>query len=164
MDVLSNFGVQPLLLAAQGVNFLILLFLLQKFLYKPILKMLQERKEKIAESMKNAEQIELNLQKTEEDREKRLNKAAEEAKMILDEATKAANQIIEEAHQKAAEDIKDLVAKSQEAMELERERMHQEIRGELANLVMSGLQKVSGKVLTKKDQEEVVNNSLKELQ
>ena len=44
MDFLNDFGVKPVLLAAQAVNFFILLFILKRFLYKPILGMLEKRK------------------------------------------------------------------------------------------------------------------------
>ena len=57
MDILENFGVEPVLLLAQIVNFAILLFILKRFLYKPILKVLEERKNKIETSMKQSEQI-----------------------------------------------------------------------------------------------------------
>ena len=163
MNFLSDFGVQWVLLAAQAVNFFLLLFLLKKFLYKPVLTMLDTRKEKIAKAMKDAEEIEQRLLKTEEDREKKLTLAAEEAKKILEEATKAGQEVIAQAHQKAAEDIQGLIAKSEQSRALEREKMHQEIKNELSVLVMKGLEMVSRKVLTKKDQEEVINSSLKEL-
>src|SRR6476619_1002487 len=101
-QILTEFGIQPLLLAAQVVNFLVLLFILNKLLYKPILQMLQTRKDRIAESLKNAEEIENTLAKTEEDREKRLKEATDEAKDIINEATKSANLVIAEAHTKAS--------------------------------------------------------------
>src|SRR5688572_12301567 len=108
-SVVRDFGIQPVLLAAQVVNFLILLLILKKFLYGPILKVLETRKKRIEESLKNASVIELRLQKTEEEKEKVLEKAALEARKILDEATKSANLVIEEAHKKASQDIVELM-------------------------------------------------------
>jgi F-type H+-transporting ATPase subunit b len=163
MQILDQFGIQPILLLAQIVNFLVLLFLLKKFLYRPILKILQERKDKIAKSLEDAREIENKLAQTEEDRDTALAKAAEEAKKIINDATKGADEIIKQAHEKAALDITDLVKKSEEAMKLEREQMHLEIRQELANLVATSLEKVVGKVLNKKDQEEIVKKSIKEI-
>src|SRR3989304_5856480 len=66
MEFLKEFGIQPTLLIAQIVNFLIILFLLKKFFYKPIIKLLDDRKKKIEESLKNAEEIEERLKQTEE--------------------------------------------------------------------------------------------------
>jgi len=58
METLSSLGIDLKILLAQLVNFGILIFLLSKFLYKPVLKMLDQRKKKIAESIKKAEEIE----------------------------------------------------------------------------------------------------------
>ena len=66
MEFLKEFGIQPTLLIAQIVNFLIILFILKKFFYKPIIKLLDDRKKKIEESLKNAELIEERLKQTEE--------------------------------------------------------------------------------------------------
>ena len=66
MEILKNFGIQPTLLLAQIVNFTIILFVLKKFFYKPITKVLEERKRRIEESLKNADEIEAKLQKTAE--------------------------------------------------------------------------------------------------
>ncbi len=159
--VISEFGVQPILLAAQVVNFLVLLFILNKLLYKPLLKVLQERKAKIAQSLEQAQEIEEKLAKTEEEREAKLVKAGEEARAILEEATKNATQIIAEAHQKAQTDIDGMIDKGQEEIKLEREKMYQEFREEVADIVVAGLQKVTGKVIDKKDQKELVEKSVK---
>ena len=64
MEIIRNFGIQPVLLLAQIVNFLIILYLLQKFFYKPIVKLLEQRKKRIEESLKNADLIEEKLKKT----------------------------------------------------------------------------------------------------
>ena len=58
MQIFESFGIQPTLLLAQIVNFLIILFLLQKFFYKPIFKMFEDRKKRIEESLKSADLIE----------------------------------------------------------------------------------------------------------
>src|SRR4030067_222054 len=57
MEVLEDFGVEPILLLAQVVNFVILLYILKRFLYKPILKVLEERKKRIETSVKQSEDI-----------------------------------------------------------------------------------------------------------
>lgn len=161
--IFADFGVQPLLLTAQIVNFLILLVLLKKFLYKPLLKVLEERKQKIADSLKNAEEIEKKLLKTEEDREKVLAKASNEAQKIVEEATKSAQQIIADAHTKAASDMEVIFKKGQEAVRQEKEKMQQEIREELADLVTISLEKVTGKILNKKDQKDLVEGAVKNI-
>ena len=73
MDILNQFGISPVLLTAQVVNFLVLLFILKKLLYGPLLKVLAERRKKIEDSLKNAEEIELRLQETNEKIDKMLS-------------------------------------------------------------------------------------------
>ncbi len=163
MNLIAQFGINPVLLAAQAVNFLILLFILKKLLYKPILKVLKDRQEKIAKSLADAAQIEQRLLKIEEDREKALKKASDEGQKIIDQATLTSTEIIKQAHAKAALDTEDMVRDSREQIRVEQEKMRNEIRAELGSLVVTSLQKVSGKVLTKKDQQNILSSSIKEL-
>src|SRR3990167_6065185 len=97
MDILKSFGIQPTLLLAQIVNFLIILFLLKKFFYKPIIKMLEDRKKRIEESLKNAQLIEEKLKKTEEKSALILQNAQKNAQDLLDSAKKETERITNEA-------------------------------------------------------------------
>lgn len=150
-------------MAAQVVNFLILLFILKKVLYGPILKVLEQRKQRIAESLKNAEEIEKRLIQTEDEREKVLIKAASEAQRILDEATKSAGLLIADAKQKATREMEAIVKKGEASIKTEREKMFQEIRTELADLVVISLEKVVNKTLSQKDQKALIEKSVKDL-
>ena len=162
MDILDEFGIKPVLLAAQVVNFVVLFLILKKFLYQPILKVLQTRQDTIAKSLKDAEKIEKRLQQTDEEREKVLKLAALESKKLIDEATQASAQIIAEAHLKASSDMEKILEQARQAVRLEKEKMQQEIREELADLVVLGIEKVAGKVLTGKDQKEIVERTVKQ--
>lgn len=162
-QITSQFGIQPILLLAQVVNFAILLFILKKFLYAPILKVLEQRRKTIADGVKNAAEIEVKLAKTEEEYQKRIDKATTEARKIVDDATKSASEIITEAHTKASQDMADILKKGRESIILEQQKMEQEMRGELTNLVVMTLEKVTGKVLNKKDQLDIIEKSVKQV-
>lgn len=162
-QILNQFGIKPLLLAAQIVNFLVLLWILKKTLYKPILKVLEERKQKIAESLKNAEEIQKKLEQTELDREEKLTDAAREAKKMLEETSKSVTQIIEEAHIKASKDAENIISKGKESIKADREKMHQEMREELSRIITVALEKVTGKVITKNDQRKMVEDTVKRM-
>lgn len=162
-QILSQFGVQPLLLAAQVVNFLILLFILNKVLYKPLLKVLEERKKRITESLENAAQIEQRLLKLEDDKEEVIIKATKEGQKIIDEATKNASQIVSEAKTDASKQVEELFEKGKESIRMEKEKMQQEIRSELATLVITAMQKVSGKAFNQKEKKELVEKAITEL-
>lgn len=160
---MKDFGVKPILLVAQIINFFILLLLLRKFLYGPLLKVLEKRKETIAESLKNAEAIEKKLQKTEEDREKELDKAAKDARQMLDEATKSAELIVAEAHTKAQSDIEEMLKKGRESIALDRDKMQQVLRDEVANMVGKSVSKVLEGLLDKDLQQKIAEKAIKNL-
>lgn len=163
MNFLNDFGVQPILLAAQIVNFLILLYLLKRFLYKPILKVLEERKKTIAQSLKNADEIEKRLNEITDEEEKRLLRSSQEGAKIIKEAQDSAVQIIDEAKLKAEELAQDIVNKAQGQLQVEKQQLQQEVMERLGEFIVLGLQKVTGKVLTKKDQQDLIKGSIKEI-
>ena len=160
MEILDQFGVDIRLLIAQMVNFAILLIVLKFVLYKPILKMLEDRKQRIIEAEENASSIEKRLEKIEAEREKVMSTASSEVTQMLEEATKNASEIVAESHLKAAEDIKLLIAKAKDQMAQDRESMRSEMRSELADLVSTALTAIYSKKLTKADQEEIIKQTL----
>ncbi len=161
--ILEQFGINPWLLAAQIVNFFILLFILKKLLYKPILKMLEERKEHIAQSLKNAEKIERKLLEIEEEEEKRLIKAGMDAEKLIKEAKISALELIEEGKMKAQDVAESIVAEARGQLQVEREKLNQEVREHLAELIGLSLQKVTGKILDKKGQKDIISKTIKDL-
>ena len=163
MEILNQFGVQPILLAAQVVNFLILLFILKKFLYKPILKVLDERKKRIEDSLKNAREIEKRLAETEAEVEKVLAKALAEGQKILDQSKKEAVQIIEGANKKAEQILLKTVDDGKKIVELQKEILMRQIRENVGSLVGLVLEKVIGKQISKKDQVEIIEKEVKNL-
>jgi len=163
MEILNQFGINPILLAAQVVNFLILLFILKKFMYKPLLKVLDQRKKTIEDSLKNAQEIERRLLQTEEDRDKILAKASQEAQKIADETKKELTLMREEDRQKAKDESEQIIKKAQEAARLESEKVLSEAKTEIIGLVMTVFQKVTGKVVTKEDQRKIIEKEIRNL-
>ena len=150
-------------MAAQVVNFIVLLFIFKKLLYKPILKVLDERKKKIEESLKNAEEIEAKLQETNEKIDKMLAKALDEGQKIREESKKEASVYLEDVKQNASKLSQEIIKKGEEALRVEKEKMQTELRVEFSEIVAAALQKVTGKVLSKKDQKDMIEKSIKGL-
>jgi|Napbiome12C3dose_1001474.scaffolds.fasta_scaffold00001_187 F-type H+-transporting ATPase subunit b len=162
MEIFKQFGINPLLLAAQIVNFFLLLFILKRFLYKPILKVLDERKKKIEESLKNAEEIEKRLLETEEEKEKVIGKASGEAQKLLDETKKELELMKEEMTQNAKTQAEMIIQKAKEAAQSEGVRIEQQIMIKMSDIVAAGMEKVAGKTL-KKEQKEIIEREIKNL-
>lgn len=91
-ELFENLEIKWQLLAAQAVNFFILLFVLKKFLYKPMLKFLRERRETIEEGLKKSELAEQKFKELREIQARELAKTRQEAQKIIDEAKKRADE------------------------------------------------------------------------
>lgn len=142
MNFFEQFGIQPILLLAQAVNFLILLFLLNKFLYKPILKVLDDRQSKIAQSKSDAEKITLELQKIEDARDQKLESAMAEARELINDAKNQSLQIISAAKDQAQIEVDALLSQAKLDIASEHQKMHQEIRSEISRLIFASLEKI----------------------
>ena len=163
MEVLKTFGVQPVLLLAQIVNFIILLLLLKKFAYKPIMKVLDERKYKIETSMRQAEEVEKKLAETEKKQTEIIGNAERESTKIIEEANSAAKKLQEDTLVGTNKKVEETLLKNQEVIKLEREKMVSEVKDDMITLVAEVTKKILGKTLSSKDREELVKKSLKDL-
>lgn len=162
MEIFKQFGINPLLLAAQIVNFFLLLFILKRFLYKPILKVLEERKKKIEDSLKNAEEIEKRLNEITEKEAEVILRAGKEGQKILQDAGDEYKRIIEDAKKEYARIIEKAVEDAKKLTELQGIRLEQQVRENLGSFVVLGLEKITGKAL-KKEQKEIIEREVKNI-
>src|ERR1700744_5782625 len=98
---MDKLGLDPRILLAQAISFSLVFFVLWKFAYGPIFKMLEVRKQKIAEALANAEKIKADVARTEAERQKILADAGETANKIIADARAAATRVSEVETQKA---------------------------------------------------------------
>ena len=162
-ETLDSLGIYWPKLLAQTINFGIVLFILWKFAYRPVLSMLEQRRQKIAESITNAEKIKEELARAEVKAQDILNQANAQAGSMIGEARAAAAKIHESESQKATAAANDIVAKARQAMEVEHERMLSELRREVGRLVVATTAKVTGKVLTTDDQQRLAEEANRQL-
>ncbi|MEI7750234.1 MAG: F0F1 ATP synthase subunit B [Candidatus Moraniibacteriota bacterium] len=142
MEILTQIGINGKLLLAQAVNFLVLLFILHRFAYKPMLAFLEKRTERIEEGLRNAEEAKKRLDEAGKSEEKILTAAREEAKKLVAEtrasAEKRGAEMIAEFGKKAEK----IVEEAQERAKEEREKLFREAKGEIADLVIATTEKV----------------------
>lgn len=163
MEILNQFGVKPILLLAQAVNFFILLFILKKVLYKPLLGMLETRRKKIEESLKNAEEIEKRLTEISNRETEAIQRSAREGEKIIRQAGEQATQIINDAKIKVEGMINHAAQESRRISQLEKTRVEMEIKENLSDIVLLVLEKVTRKVITTKQQKEIISREVKNL-
>lgn len=163
MDAIKNFGIQPTLLLAQIVNFLIILFLLRKFFFGPIVKMLDSRKKRIEESLKNADLIEEKLQKTNEDSKKIIEEAEQNAQRLLSDAKTQAQKIIDKATEEAKKSTSDAMIAAGDQIKAEKEKAVEQVEHEAMIIISSVVKKVLGKTLSTKEKAEMTKEAVKEM-
>jgi len=151
----EQFGFAWPLFLTNCVSFLLVCLLLQKFAYKPVVDMLEARREKIAEGLKNAERIKAELADAESKKADILTKANAEAQRMIEEARSSAAAIGEKKTQQAIAEAEQIVAKAHEATRLEHDRMLADLKREVGHLVIATTEKVSGKILTPDDQRRI---------
>lgn len=162
--IITDFGIQPIYLAAQIVNFTIFVFILKKFLYKPILKVLDERRKTVEQNILNAKKIEQALEESERQSEEKIAKAHDYAQTIIKKASTTADQIIADAHEQVEADVEAMIKKGKLTLSLEREAIKKELRQELADLVILGLERVASQTLQESDQRKLLQKTLKDLE
>jgi len=160
---MGELGIDWHALLVQTISFSIVFFVLWKFAYGPIFKMLQARREKIEESLVNAERIKAELAKTEADRRKILADAGDRAEQLIDEARAAAARVRTEETQKAVATAEQIVAKAREAAVQDRTRMMDELKREVGRLVVQTTATVTGKILTPEDQRRLAEETEKQI-
>lgn len=141
--VLSTFGIDWRLLLINAVNFGVLMVALWYFLYEPLTKMLEERRQKVAKGVEDAQAAAVKLSEIESSRKEVLATAGKEADSIVAEARAAAvikeRDILEHAEASAASALKDAGAQAQEL----KARAIEESKQEVAKLIVLGMQKIS---------------------
>ncbi len=161
--IFTDFGVDPLLISAQAVNFLVLFYILKRFLFRPLLKIIEERQKVVQDSLDNADKIEQRLQTVESESAERLDVVSKKAQKIIDNATLAADVIIEKAHKKAESDIEKMIVDAQRHIAEERKTMQKELHQELAKLVIFGIEKTSSKIVDDEDHKKLIAQQCDEL-
>lgn len=160
---MDKLGIQWKILVSQTISFSIVFFVLWRFAYKPIFQMLQARREKIAESLANAEKIKVDVARTEAERQKILADAGDQANKLIDDARQAASRVREQETQKAIASAEQIVVKAREAAAQERAQMLAQLKREVGRLVVQTTATVTGKVLTSEDQQRLTSETEKQL-
>ena len=159
----ETFGFNAWLFFSQVISFCIVAFLLQKFAYKPILTVLETRRQKIAEGLANAEKIKQQLAESETRFQEILAKANAEGQKMIDDARAAAKTVGDRETQRAIAEAEAIIVKAREATKAEREAEMATLKKEIARLVIDTTSKVTGKVLTGDDQRRISDEATREI-
>src|SRR5215208_1732607 len=115
----ETFGFDTKIFLSQVISFIIVALVLRRFAYKPILAVLEERRQRIAEGLLNAEKIKQQLAEAEERYAEILAKGNAAAQKMIDEARDSASHLAERRQQEAMVAAEQIVAKAREASAIE---------------------------------------------
>jgi F-type H+-transporting ATPase subunit b len=161
MDIFNDFSIG--LFAMQLVILLLLLFLLAKFAWKPIMEALTEREEGIQNALDAAEEAKVEMQNLTASNDKLLKEARAERETMLKEARDIKDKMISEAKEEAQTQANAMIAQAQSAIEGEKKAAMAELKSHVANLSLDIAEKVVRQELSNKDKQlELVESMLGE--
>ena len=162
-EMLQLVNINPSTIVFTLINTAIILLLYTFLLHKPVMKILEQRKEQIGSEMKAAEDAQKEAEAIKEEYTSKLKESQEEAAQIVSAAVKRAgereNQIIAEAQQEAAE----LKKKAEESIELEKKKAINEIKDQISDIVIMASEKVCEREISKSDNEALINKFIAEV-
>lgn len=163
-ELLHSLGIEWPILIAQIVNFAILLAILGRFVYKPVMKMLDERRDGVRQAILREEAAAQKLSSAEADREKLLGEARLESSKLIEVAKKDGEEVKKKLLASAKEEIKKMHAEADMRLKAERERLASEVKKEIGALMVDAIEKTVGDVLDARSQGKMVEQALAILQ
>ena len=159
-ELITTFHIDWKLVIAQLINFVIVLFVLYKFAYGPILKMMTERTEKIEKGIENAKNAEKKLAEIKESERTALIEARRQSLEIVTKAEEVATKSKEEIMIVAKEQSKKILEKAEKDIEIERAKMMHEVKGYIAELVVASTGKIIGDSFNSKMDADFIKKSI----
>lgn len=154
--ILANqFGLSAPNLIAQIIIFMIVYFILKNKAFGPILAMLEQRKQRIADGEAKLEKISKDLAEANANAQAILDKANADGNRLVKEADESAKALAEKKQQDAIHEASQILAKAREAAQLETDKARSELRREFGRMVADATSRVTGKVLNSDDQSRI---------
>lgn len=153
MEALTKLGIDWKLLLAQAVNFVVLLLILRRFAYRPMLEFLDKRAGRIEQGLRDAEAAGKRLEEAARKEEELLAAAREEAKSLVAKAEIAAERRAEAIMAEVEAKSEVIFEEAKKHAEAERERIFREAKEELSSLVLTATEKILGEKASGKDKE-----------
>ena len=145
------------------ITFLVLLGLLAKFVWKPLVSALQNREDRIKKSLEDAEKAQHELERVQAESEKIVAKARAESQTIISEGKAASANINDEMMAKAKEKANSIVEDAKKQIDLEKDKAISSITSEVVELSLMAAEKLLRRNLSSEDNRSLVEESLKEI-
>jgi F-type H+-transporting ATPase subunit b len=162
MGGFASLGVNLPLLVVFVINFIVLFVLLRLFLYKPVLKMLDERAKRTAEAMEQAEATKKEYEQARVEVQKQIEKGRQESQAIIAQAMQVGERLKEESRQEATKQAQTIVDRTRSELEAERDKIVGDLRREFVDISISAAEKVIKETLDKEKHRKLIEETLRE--
>ncbi len=164
MEILHTFGLDWKLVAAQIVNFLIIFYVLKRYLYPPLFKVFKKREELVKDSINKADENEKLLEKSKIQEKEIIKKAKATADDVIKEARERSDDILKKAEEETKLKSDKMLKDARDQIALETAEAKKELNTYVLKLSVQILEKSLSNVLTEKEQSEIVAKAMKEIQ
>ena len=162
-EFITHFGIDWKLFLAQIVNFSVILFVLRKFVYTPILNMLRERREGIEKGVEMRAEAEKNLKDSDEMRNRTLQQAHGEALSIVNRAETIGKEKQDEIMRETEAKVGGVIADARRVIQAERDKMNDEVYHDAETLIRTALAGVIGKLPASERDNKLISEAMSEL-
>ncbi len=161
MDLLKQLSTNEIF--AQIIGFLLLLFLLRAFAWKKLLKLLDDRREKIASEFKKIEDTQAEIAKLRSEYDKKLSDIDETSKVKIQEAMVRAKQLAGEVRESSQHEARKILEKAQENIDIELARAKEELKNKVVDLTINTAEKIIKEKLTEEKDRKLVSEFIEEI-
>ncbi|NAW56377.1 MULTISPECIES: F0F1 ATP synthase subunit B [unclassified Vibrio] len=147
----------------QAISFVIFVWLCMKYVWPPLVKILDERRAEIAQGLEQTEQAAKELELAKANGDSLVAEAREKAQAIINQGKQRQDQMIAEAVDLAKQEKARIVAEGKAEVELERSKVRQELKDEMADLVIASASKLISRNLDSAANRELVNRFISEV-
>ena len=160
MELIKQFGIDPVMLSAQIVNFLVILYLLKKFLYKPVLSLLKKRQEAINEGLKKSEEAEIRLTRVLEQEKAILQKAQAQAKKIIEQGKEESFSMSRQMEADMKVRSEKILKNALEQIQKETREAEKELTLKISEVAIRILEKSLPSLFSEKDQKAIMQKAI----
>jgi len=161
---MEKLGIEPNLLLAQIVNFVIIILVLTKLLYKPILNLLEKRKKEIEAGLALTEKMRLEDEKLKAKKSKVLEEARQEAQTIVEAARRQAEEQEKEIIARGQDKAQEIITKAKEEISVLHKELAGDLRREAVGLAGTMVKHLLAELLGERDQHRLIDKKLRQLE
>jgi F-type H+-transporting ATPase subunit b len=162
MEGFASLGVNLPLLVVFVVNFIVLFVLLRLFLYKPVMKMLDERTKRTKDAMDLAEATKKEFEQAKGEVQREIEKGRQEAQAIITQSMQVGERLKEESRQEATKQAQTIVDRTRSELEAERDKIVGDLRREFVDISIAAAEKVIKETLDREKHRKLIEETLKE--